>query len=177
MEIKPKQSIAHNKLLLLYLLDKSGLELSELQIVRIMSELSFMGYFDLKECMFELEQNKHIYSRATPQTVAYGVTETGAKMLDVLKSDLRLSFRNAIDGYLSKNRTHLEMESQLIGEYIKLADSEYRVILKVLEHDRTIFEINTIVYSKTEAKQMIDNWRNNAIPVYKDVILRLGQVF
>ena len=75
MEVKPKQSMAHNKLLLLYLLKNGNLELSELQMVRIMSELSFMGYFDLKECMFELEQNGHIYSKPTSQTIVYGITE------------------------------------------------------------------------------------------------------
>ena len=43
MKVKPKQTMAHNKLLLLYLLEKSGMALSELQLVRIMTELSFMG--------------------------------------------------------------------------------------------------------------------------------------
>ncbi len=45
MKVKPKQTMAHNKLLLLYLLEKSGMALSELQLVRIMTELSFMGVF------------------------------------------------------------------------------------------------------------------------------------
>jgi hypothetical protein len=175
VEVKPKQSMAHNKLLLLYLLKNGNLELSELQMVRIMSELSFMGYFDLKECMFELEQNGHIYSKPTSQTIVYGITENGANMLEVLQNDLRLSFRDTIDEYLQKNKTTLEMESQLIGEFIKLSDNEFRVILKVLEHDRTIFEINSIVYSKTEAQSIVDHWPRNAIPIYKDVILRLGE--
>ena len=46
MQIRPKQTLANNKLLLLYLLYKSDIALSELQIVRILSELSFMSYFD-----------------------------------------------------------------------------------------------------------------------------------
>ena len=95
-------------------------------------------------------------------------------MLNVLVSDLRLSFRETVDAYLKEHRSELELESQLVGEYIKLAQNEYRVILKVLEHDRTIFEINSIVYSKTEAQKIVDNWRKNAVSIYKDVVLRLG---
>lgn len=174
MKVKPKQSMAHNKLLLLYLLKQSGMSLSELQIVRIMTELSFMGYFDLKECIFELEQGRHIHARITPQTTAYEITEAGSNMLDVLIDDLRLSFRETVNEYLAAHRTELEMESQFVGEYIKLSENEYRVILKILEHDRTIFEINSLVYSKSEAQKIIDNWPNNAIAVYKDVTLRLA---
>ena len=174
MQIKPKQTMAHNKLLLLYLLQKSGMALSELQLVRIMAELSFMGYFDLKECIFELEQGGHLYSKMTPQNTVYGITEAGENMLNVLVNDLRLSFRETVDAYLKEHRGELELESQLVGENIKLSQNEYRVILKVLEHDRTIFEINSIVYSKTEAQNIVDNWRKNAVNIYKDVILRLG---
>lgn len=174
MKVKPKQSMAHNKLLLLYLLQQSNMVLSELQLMRIMTELSFMGYFDLKECIFELEQGGHIYVKTTPQTIAYGITEIGTNMLDVLLDDLRLSFREAVDAYLKEHRSELEMESHILGEYIKLSENEYRVILKVLEHDRTIFEISSIVYSKTEAQSLVDNWRKNAISIYKDIILRLS---
>ena len=174
MQIKPKQTMANNKLLLLYLLDKSEIGLSELQLVRIFGELSFMGYFDLKECMFELEQGHHIYSKQTPQCVTYGITEKGSRMLDVLLSDLRLSFRERIDAYLEKHSGELKMESQLAGEMIKLSESEYRVILKVLEEDRTVFELSCIVYSKESAQTMLENWRSNAVSLYKDVLTRLG---
>lgn len=174
MKVKPKQSMAHNKLLLLYLLKQSEMALSELQLVRIMTELSFMGYFDLKECVFELTQSGHIRGRVTPQSTSYEITANGVNMLEVLKNDLRLSFREAVDAYLREHRAELEMESQFVGEYIKLSQNEYRVILKILEHDRTIFEINSLVYSKGEAQKIIENWPKNAISVYKDVTLRLG---
>ena len=174
MQIKPKQTMANNKLLLLYLLNKSDIPLSELRLVRIFSDLSFMGYFDLKECMFELEQNRHISSRSTPQSVVYSITEKGANMLRVLCEDLRLSFREGIDKYLEAHSSELKMESQLVGEMIKLSSSEYRVILKVLEEDRTVFELNCIVYSKDAAQTMLDNWRANAVSLYKDVLMRLS---
>ena len=84
--------MAHNKLLLLYLLQKSGMALSELQLVRIMAEFSFMGYFDLKECIFELEQGGHLYPKTTPQNIVYGITEAGENMLNVLLDDFAFLF-------------------------------------------------------------------------------------
>ncbi|MEG0257862.1 MAG: DUF4364 family protein [Christensenella sp.] len=173
MEVKPKQSMAHNKLLLLYLIKHSCMELSELQLLRIMTELSLMGYFDLKECIFELEQCLHIYSKTTPQNTSYGITNLGAEILEVFSNDLRLSFRETIDEYLKEHRTELEMESQFISDFLKLSDNEYRVTLKIMEHYRTIFEIDLLVYSKTEAERITDNWSKNALSVYKELILHL----
>lgn len=174
MQVKPVQTMAQNKLLILYLINASGMQLSELQMVRIMGDLTIMQYFDLKECLFELEQLNDIYKTDTPGGALYGITEKGAGMLATLKDDLRLSFREKIDEYISSHKTKLIMESQFISEYIKLSENEYRVILKVLENSRTVFEINVIVYSKQEAVKMSENWQENAISLFKDVILHLN---
>ncbi len=173
MSVKPKQTMAQNKLLVLYLLYKANMELSELQLMRIAGELGFMGYFDLKECLFELTQNNHIMEETTPQGMWYGLTDTGRRMLEVLMNDLRLSFRRAADEYLERNKKALMKESQLTGEYIKLREGEYRVILKVLEKNVAAFEINLIVSTRAEAQQAVEKWKENAAAVYEDVILKL----
>ena len=58
------------------------------------------------------------------QNTVYGITDAGANMLNVLVSDLRLSFQETVDAYLKEHKDELELESQLVGEYIKLAQNE-----------------------------------------------------
>ncbi len=173
MQIKPKQTMAHNKLLLLYLLDSAQMRLNELQLIRIMDELGFMQFFDMQECLFELSQNNHITETTTPQGTTYCITEAGSKLVYVLQNDLRHSFREAIQTYITANKSELEKESQYVGEFIKLSDSEYRVTLKVLEHDRTVFEINLLMYSKRDAQIMTEKWRDHAVELYQEVLSRL----
>ena len=174
MTVKPKQTIAQNKLILLYLLRSGAMQFSELQLMRIASELTLMSYFDLKESLFELVQNDHATQIVTPNSILYEATENGLRIVDVMENDIRLSFREAIDSYLEKHRDALKKESQFVAEYIKLPNNEYRVILKVLEKNATVFEINVIVYSKDEAKTLIRNWKDNAVSLYKDILLRLS---
>lgn len=179
MTIKPQATMAQNKLLLLYLLNagsgkQDGLLLSELQIMRIMEELGFMHYFDLKECLFELLQDRRIKEVVTPRAVLYGITQSGGNIIEALEDDLRLSLRRGVDEYLSRNRGELEKESQFIGEYLKLGENEYRVVLKVLEKSVTIFEVSLIVYSRDEARKIAENWKDNAVAIYKDLILKLA---
>jgi hypothetical protein len=168
------KAMAQNKLLMLYLLDKSGMALSELQIMRLMDELGFMRYFDLKECLFELEQNGHILLSTTPQAAIYEISENGKNIVNVLEKDLRLSARKGIDGYLAQNREKLKMEAHYVAEYIKLGSDEYRVIFKVLEEGMTIMEINMVVYSRDEAQAMTAKWKDNAVDVYKELLEKLS---
>ncbi|MGI6153802.1 MAG: DUF4364 family protein [Christensenellaceae bacterium] len=174
MKIKPKQTMAQNKLLLLYLIQSANVELSELQIVRIMGELDLMRYFDLKEGLFELEQNGDILPVVYPHTVVYRATPKGEEMLAVLKDGLRASFIERIDGYILEHKKELAMEAQFVAEYIRLAENEYRVMLKVLEDNRALFEVNLLVYSKEEAERMAADWPQKAVDVYKEVALTLG---
>ena len=173
MRVSPKQTMTHNKLLLLYLLAKSDIQLSELQIMRISNELEFMGYFDLKECVFELTQNDHIQEISTPHGVLYRITDQGREIVRVLETDVRQSFRRAIDDYLRDNKPSLFKESRFIGEHLKLRDGEYRVSLKALEKNEPVFEINLIVPTRDEARAMVDGWTENAVSVYQDIVLKL----
>ena len=108
MEVKPKQSMAHNQLLLLYLLKRNGnLELSELEMVRTYERLSFMGYFDLKECMFELEQNGHLFFKPTSQTIVYKYSgKRIANMLEVCRTTFACHFAIRLTNiYKKQNHT------------------------------------------------------------------------
>jgi len=174
MKPRRSQTMAQNKLLMLYLLNRSEMELSELQIMRLMDELGLMSYFDLKECLFELQQNGHIYMSETPQAALYAITGSGKNIADVLGNDLRLSARKAVDTYLDTNRDKLKMEAHYVAEYIKISGSEYRVIMKVLEEGMTILEISIIVYSREEAQAMTEKWKDKAVDIYKELLGRLS---
>ncbi len=185
MGLKAKNSMAQHKLLLLYLLntnphrpgEQGGRELlmlTELQIMRIMDELELMSYFDLKECLFELKENKDINTSATPQGILYSITDKGADIITVMEDELHLSSRNAVRDYLIQNNEELKKESQYISEYIKLRENEYRVTLKVLEQNSTIFEINVVVYSKQQAQQISDKWKDCAVDIYRDMMLKFS---
>ncbi len=185
MGLKAKNSMAQHKLLLLYLLNTNPhrpeeqgghdrLMLTELQIMRIMDELELMSYFDLKECLFELKENRDINAGATPQGMMYSITEKGSDIINVMLEELHLSSRNAVRDYLVQNNDELKKESQYISEYIKLRENEYRVTLKVLEQNSTIFEINVVVYSKQQAQHISEKWKDRAVDIYRDMMLKFS---
>jgi len=165
MRIKP---IAQNKLLILYLLHSIHIQLSELQILRIVSENGWLNYFDFKESMFELIESKLVGRRDTPNGTFFVITELGETTLSHLQKELRSSKRKAIEDYCEANRDDLRLETELFADYIKLDENEYRVMLKILENQIPVFELSIIAYSKASAEAFIAKWKRTAPKIYKN---------
>jgi predicted transcriptional regulator len=162
------ETIAQNKLLILYLLKTINIQLSELQILRTVTENNWLNYFDLKECMFELMESNLVEQRETPSGTFYAITELGRTTLYYLEKELLNSQRRAIDDYCNANRDELRLETELFAEYIKIDEGEYKVMLKVLENQVPVFELSLITYSQASAESFIRKWKRVAPRIYKN---------
>jgi hypothetical protein len=169
------EAIAQNKLLILYLLNSINLQLSELQILRIVTENGWLNYFDMKESLFELTESNLIEQRETPNGTFFVISQLGQNTLSYLKKDLRNSWRIAIDEYCLHNRADLLLETELFADYIKIDENEYKVMLKVLENQVPVFELTLVTYSKSSAQAFIDKWKSVAPAIYKNTFTTLSQ--
>jgi len=172
MRIEP---IAQNKLLILYLLNSINIQLSELQILRVVTEKNWLNYFDMKECMFELVESRLAVQRETPNGTFFVISELGQSTLGHLKKELRSSVRKSIDEYCEKNRADLRLETELFADYIKIDDNEYKVMLKVLENQIPVFELTLVTYSQSSAQKFIEKWKSVAPTVYKNTFFTLSE--
>lgn len=167
--------ISTTKLLLLYLLNAVDSRLSELQILRIVSENNWVSYFDLQENIFELVQGDMLEAKQNINGKFYTITELGKDTLHFFQKELRASLRQEIDTYAQQNREQLRLETQLYAEYIRISDGEYRVTLKILERDVPVLDLNIVCYSKREAQAIAANWQSRATAIYKDLLIALLQ--
>ena len=94
---------------------------------------------------------------------------TPRRVLAEFEHDIRNSYRVRITEYCRAHKTELRAESQFVGEYYRLDLNEYRVILKILDPDVTVFELDLKVFSKDDAMHAVESWRKNAPRIYKTV--------
>lgn len=172
MELRPQPNPAHDKLLVLYLLDGAGMWLSELQIVQVFSELGLLNYFAIKAALADL-----VSSGLAEENTAHGIssfqtTPSGASTIRTLREDVRLSMREALDTYLARRRQDLQTESRF-RTYLQTEDGRIRVHLEIHAGGRPIFELIVEADSRREAKQMIRNWRGRAVAIYQSVLANL----
>ena len=63
----------------------------------------------------------------------------------------------------------------VISEFIPKDENNYTIKCKVIEKNETIFEISLYAGSRENAKQIADNWKNNANSIYPKVIELLSK--
>lgn len=155
-----------NRLTVLYMLRSAGMRLLEEQITRISCDLSLMEIIDVKMCIAELRDGGLIAEREAINGVFFVLTPTGENSLDFYTKEINWSSRQKIDDYMRSHREELEMETRIFVEYFRITDSKYRVNMRVMDGDITMFEVGLLATSKTEAAKMADGWRRNAMKVY-----------
>ena len=167
------EKIPAPKLVILFILQSLDIQLNELQIVRVLTENDWANYFDIKESLSGLCETGALYRQDSPNGIFYQITDAGRDSINLFYKDIRHSVREDILEYAQKNRDDLARESDLFSDYIKLSDDEFRVILKILDNTRTVFEIHLMAYTKEHAETMIKNWKSAASVIYKSVYTEL----
>ena len=74
------------------------------------------------------------------------------------------------DSVFKNEVSSIAEESSIVTEYIPKDENNYTVKCKIVEKNETIFEISTFAGSRDRAKQISDNWKNNANTIYPKII-------
>ena len=87
--------------------------------------------------------------------------------MEYFEKELPHSLRTEIDEFCAENRDFLESEARLFAEYYSIGKDEFKVVLKILEEDSTLFELDIVVNTKAEAQRYKESWMRNANELYK----------
>ena len=63
-----------------------------------------------------------------------------------------------------------EEEKSIVAEYTPLSENHYTIVCKVVDNNETVFEIKTFAGSREQAKEIVDNWQNNANEIYPEIL-------
>ena len=89
-----------------------------------------------------------------------------ALTIDVLPGLLKLK----IDNVLKNEFNNIISEDSIVTEYIPENEHSYTVKCKIVENNKTIFEIRTFAGSNEHAKLISDNWKENASVLYPKIL-------
>ncbi len=166
-------NLAENKLILLYVLDKIKLPLSNSQINQIILENVPINYFLLQQYIDELFQSNLISKNTSKDKSYYNITKKGKEILRLFSNRLSQDLCENIDQYIKDHRDSIFNESHYIGAYKKKGDEEFIVRLKILENESVLLDLYVSVVTLQQAKNMIDNWKNNGEKIYGSIIKAL----
>ena len=155
-------SLAENKVLILYTLDTIKIDLLNNDLFKIISAINNINYFYFSDILEDLVSSKLVATYTKDNKKFYEITSEGKNSLeltiDILPGIVKLKADNIFQTELS----NIAEEQSITAEYIPEDEKNYTVKCKIVEHNKTIFEVTTFAGSNEQAKRIADNWKSNA---------------
>lgn len=164
------QDLAENKVLILYLLNKLPDGIKSDNLFKIVSSANGINYFYFQELLTDLIDTNLVGSFTRDEDIFIKITSEGQNALSLTKSLLPGILKLKADSVFKDEISAIVEESSIITEYIPKDENNYTVKCKIVEKNETLFEVSAFAGSRERAKQISDNWKNNANDLYPKII-------
>ena len=167
------QTLAENKVLILYILNKIGKDISNDSLLNLILSVTDINYFYFQQFLLDLLENKYISSYEKDEHTFYSITERGKETLALTQEILPGIIKLRVDSNFKQELETFENEHSIIAEYIPRSENYYDITCKIVEKGESIFEVKTFVGSKEQAKEIVNNWKEHANEIYPAIIKNL----
>ena len=164
------ETLAENKVLILYVLEKANKPQTNDVLYKIVLAAVDMNYFYFQQFMLDLINVGYIFSFQKEEQTLYQITDNGKTTLDLTLDLLPGIIKLKADTNLKPILDSSEEEQSIVAEYTPLSENHYTIICKVVENNETVFEVKTFAGSREQAKEIVDNWQNNADSIYPKIL-------
>lgn len=164
------ETLAENKVLILYILDKIAKPISNDALLHLVLSVTDMNYFYFQQFLLDLLETGYIASFEKDDYHFYEITTSGKETLELTKNMVPGIVKLRVDSNFKSEIDTFENEHSIIAEYIPRSENYFDISCKIIEHNETIFEVNTFVGSKEQAKEIVDNWKSHADSIYPAIL-------
>lgn len=168
-------SLVENKVLILYTLNSIGKDTTDNALFKIISEINNMNYFYFSELLVDLIESKLVGKYTKDDQTVLEITSEGKNALELTLDALPGIIKLKADNQLKKELPEIAEESSITAEYIPENEHDYTVKCKIIENNKTVFEVRTFAGSNEQAKKIAENWRKNANTIYPQILSLLDK--
>ncbi len=167
-------SLAQDKVLILYILNKVNYNVTESDLFKLISPVNDINYFYFKQILTDLVDSKLIETYTKDEEdnnkIIYKITLEGKNSLDLTIDILPGLIKLKADISIKNEFSHIIDENSIVTEYIPENEQSYTVKCKIVENNATLFELKVFAGSNEQAKQISDNWKKNAFTIYPQIL-------
>ena len=163
-------TLAENKVLILYILNRSNKEFKQDDLFKIISSIIDINYFYYKQVLTDLIDSNLVGSYTKEEETVVKITSKGKDAYTLTKDVLPGLTKLKADNTFDKEFSSIEEASSITAEFIPKNENEYTIKCKVVEDNETIFEVKTFAGSRDRAKRIVDNWNQNAPSIYPKIL-------
>ena len=164
------EEVIYHKLLILYILRKADMDLTNSQITQVVLDTEMMNYFSLQTLLSELTDSKFITTYKESEKEFYSITINGVESLEYFDSRIPSCVSEKVDKYINENKGNLLADTQVKFGFVKQSDHEFIVNLRVVENQSNLIDLNLNLSSERQANLVCNNLKKNASEMYGEII-------
>ena len=166
------ETLAENNVIILYILNKIDRPVNNDELLQLVLSIEDMNYFYFQQFLLDLLENRYIETHKENDfsEQIYRLTSAGRETLELTKDLVPGIVKLKIDNTIKGELQDIEEEISIVSEFIPEDDGGFIVTCKIIEHNKTIFEVSTFAASREQAKSISDNWKENAVDIYPNMI-------
>ncbi|MCL2484120.1 MAG: DUF4364 family protein [Firmicutes bacterium] len=171
---KPSPMVA--KLIMLYVLEKMDIPLTEYSILEIVtSSNDWLNYMDAKVILLDLVDVGFVKFMGEGRERKYSLTHDGRSCLSYYFQRIPATLREEILEYSKKSRATLKRNQEYLSDFYKVTDGEYMINLKIKDSAsyEPMLEINLKTNSRQQAIIVYKKWKAVAPQIYEMLISNL----
>ena len=169
-----ENQFAENKLIILYLLEKINIPLSNNEICQFALESNAMAYFVVQKCLSELNDCGFIEAYIENGATQYIITTEGSTTLEFFQNRISEWLKTSATEYILQNNKRIKSEYETSANYFPEITGDYFVKCSVCGIDGTkIMEVDVTVPNKSQAQLICKNWKNDVSSIVGDIFTRL----
>lgn len=164
------RELAQNKLILLYIIEKINIPVSNLQITKLILENKYMNYFLLQQFLDELCSNNLLKTQLIDDKTYYTITQGGKETLSYFPSLIPPGIKLRIDNSIASIRKNIRNETLVTAVFMPESENEFTVNCKVDEDNFSLIDIKVAVGTKNDARTICENWKKHSQNIYAEII-------
>ncbi len=169
------KKLAEHKLIILHLLQKMGIALSNSEICQFLLAKNYMDYFSVQQYLSELVQAGWLEKTREQNNTRYTLTDDGEDVINYFIGHISEEVKNEINIYVHENSKRIRAEYAVTANYFPEMNGDFLVKCGLCDDTgATLMEVNVSVVSKTQAQLICRNWRKQVNQYYRDFLSALA---
>ena len=183
--------IVQNKLIIMYIIDRLNIPVSNNAITKLVLETRLMNYFVFQQCFNELHEGKLLLlfqgrmgeqltkSTTSPEvnspqnikkTNCYMLSDSGKNTLQYFLNLIPQGIKKQLDITITGSRSGIQHDSLVTADFTPESENNYTVICKIDEKGFPLIELKAAAGSKKAARAVCDNWKKHSTEIYSEIM-------
>lgn len=169
------KKLAEHKLIILHLLQKMGISLSNSEICQFLLEKNYMDYFSIQQYLSELETAGWLEKTREQNNTRYTVTDDGEEVVNCFMNRISDEVKDEINTYVRENSKRIRAEYAVTAHYFPELNGDFLVKCGLCDDNgATLMEVSVAVVSKNQAQNVCRNWKKHVNQYYRDFLSALA---